>query len=124
MHVEEKQRNKNIMPDVVVKNLGSQELSWTALDGSKRTAVKLRTVFVGRGTYLPGWRWSDHEGKKTGKASQAHIGYIISGRMNVKGVDGREVAIGPGDAFEVTPGHDAWVLGNEPCVALDFGNLT
>jgi hypothetical protein len=124
MHVEEKQRNKNIMPDVVVKNLGSQELSWTALDGSKRTAVKLRTVFVGRGTYLPGWKWSNHEGKKTGKTAQAHIGYIVSGRMIVKGVDGRKIAIGPGDAFEVTPGHDAWVLGNEPCVALDFGNLT
>jgi hypothetical protein len=125
MHVEEKQRNKGvIMPDVAVKNLDSRELSWTALDGSKRTAVKLRTVFVGRGTYLPGWKRSDLEGKKTGKTSQAHIGYIVSGRMIVKGVDGKEVAIGPGDAFEVTPGHDAWVVGKEPCVALDFGNLT
>ena len=124
IHVETKQGNKSIMSEVLVKNLDNQEHSWTALDGSTRTAVKLRTVFVGRGTYLPGWKWSDHEGKKTGKTSQAHIGYIVSGRMIVKGVDGKEVAIGPGDAFEVTPGHDAWVLGNEACVALDFGNLT
>jgi hypothetical protein len=111
MHVEAKQMNQAI-PDVVVKNLNSQELSWMALDGSKRTAVTLRTVFVGRGTYLPGWKWSDHEGKKTGRTSQVHIGYIVSGRMIVEGVDGQEVAIGPGDAFEVTPGHDAWVVGN------------
>lgn len=77
------------MSEVLVKNLDNQEHSWTALDGSTRTAVKLRTVFVGRGTYLPGWKWSDHEGKKTGKTSQAHIGYIVSGRMIVKGVDVR-----------------------------------
>jgi len=111
------------MTDVVSKNLDSQELCWVALDGSRRTAVKLRTVFIGRGTYLPGWRWSEHEGKTTGKTSESHIGYIVSGKMIVKGADGLEVAVRPGDAFEVRPGHDAWVVGDEPCVALDFGVL-
>jgi hypothetical protein len=43
--------------------------------------------------------------------------------MIIKGVDGKEVLVGAGDAFEVTPGHDAWVVGGEPCVALDFGLL-
>lgn len=111
------------MSEIVSKNLDNQELSWPFLDGSKRTAVKLGTVFIGRGTYLPGWKWSEHVGKKTGKSSEAHIGYIISGRMIIKGVDGKEVAVMSGDAFETTPGHDAWVVGDEPCVALDFGYL-
>jgi hypothetical protein len=111
------------MSDVVYKNLASEELFWTGLDRSKRTAVKLQTAFVGRGTYLPGWKWSEHEGKKTGKISETHIGYIVSGQMIIKGVDGKEVLVGAGDAFEVTPGHDAWVVGGEPCVALDFGLL-
>jgi hypothetical protein len=111
------------MPDVVSKNLADEELVWTSLDGSKRTAVKLQTVFIGRGTYLPGWKWFEHVGKQTGKISEAHVGYIVSGQMIIKGVDGKEVAVGAGDAFEVTPGHEAWVVGNEPCVALDFGLL-
>jgi len=108
---------------IKVKNLDSNEKSWTFLDGSKRTAVILESVFVGRGTYLPGWKWSEHVGKQTGKDSEAHIGYIISGQMVVKGPDGKEMSISPGDAFEVGPGHDAWVVGDEPCVALDFGTL-
>ena len=111
------------MPDIVSKNLSNDELSWTALDGSKRTAVELQTVYVGRGTYLPGWKWSEHFGKKTGKNSEVHVGYIISGQMTVKGADSEEMTLGPGDAFELAPGHDAWVVGDEPCVALDFGDL-
>jgi hypothetical protein len=43
--------------------------------------------------------------------------------MVIKSVEGLEVIVGPGDAFEVAPGHDAWVVGDEPCLALDFGIL-
>ncbi len=111
------------MSEIVSKNLDEKELSWTFLDGSKRTAVILETVFIGRGTYLPGWKWTEHVGKQTGKSSDAHVGYIISGQMVVKGVDGKEITVGPGDAFEVKPGHDAWVVGDDSCVALDFGHL-
>jgi mannose-6-phosphate isomerase-like protein (cupin superfamily) len=108
---------------IKVKNLGNNEKSWTFLDGSKRTAVILESVFIGRGTYLPGWKWSEHVGKQTGKNSEAHIRYIISGQMAIRGLDGKEIYVGPGDAFEVGPGHDAWVVGDEPCVAIDFGTL-
>jgi hypothetical protein len=111
------------MPEIVSKHLPNKDLSWTFVDGSTRTAVKLKTVFVGCGTYLPGWKWSEHVGKQTGKKSEAHIGYIISGRMMVCGTDGAEVEVGPGDAFEVGPGHDGWVVGDEPCIAVDFGNI-
>jgi len=111
------------MSDIISGNLDNKELSWDFLDGSKRTAVKLGSVFIGRGTYLPGWKWSEHTGKQTNKNSEAHIGYIISGQMTINGADGKEIIVGPGDAFEAKPGHDAWVSGDEPCVAIDFGSL-
>ncbi len=83
----------------------------------------LESAAVGRGEYLPGWRWSEHAGPQTGKDSEAHIGYILPGRMVVRGADGQEVLVGPGDSFEAQPGHDAWVVGDEVCIALDFKHL-
>jgi len=85
--------------------------------------VVLKSVAIGRGEYLPGWNWSQHAGAQTGKTSDAHIGYVISGRMMIRAADGEEVTVGPGDAFELLPGHDAWVMGQEPCIALDFKYL-
>lgn len=111
------------MIDVVIKNLERSENSRTFLDGSKRTVVILNTVAIGRGEYLPGWRWSKHAGAQTGKSSEAHIGYILSGQMAVRSPDGKELTVRTGDAFEMPPNHDAWVVGSEPCVALDFYHL-
>ncbi len=90
------------------------------LDGSVRSAVILRSAAIGYGTYNPGWKWSLHAGPQTGKASENHIGYILSGRMMLKDASGVEMKVGPGEAFEIAPDSDAWVVGNEPCVALDF----
>ncbi len=105
------------------KNLNSSKLTWTFLDGSTRSAVVLESVAIGRGKYLPGWKWSKHVGVMTGKQSEAHIGYIVSGKMTIEGPDGVKMQIGPGDAFEIGPGHDAWVDGDEPCIAMDFEYL-
>jgi redox-sensitive bicupin YhaK (pirin superfamily) len=90
------------------------------IDGSERSCIFLRSCAVGLGTYKPGWRWSTHAGAQTGKSSENHIGYIISGNMVIRDSFGIEAEVGPGEAFEVGPGHDAWVAGCEPCVALDF----
>jgi mannose-6-phosphate isomerase-like protein (cupin superfamily) len=49
-----------------------------------------------------------------------HTGYVVSGHQGVRIADGTEVELGPGDAFVIGPGHDAWVIGDEPCVTLDF----
>jgi hypothetical protein len=111
------------MADITAKNLDNAENSRVFLDGSKRTVVVLQSIAIGRGEYLPGWKWSEHAGPQTGKKSEAHIGYIISGQMVIRAADRKEVKVGPGDTFEAQPGHDAWVVGNEPCVALDFSYL-
>lgn len=90
------------------------------VDGSTRSYAALRTAAIGWGTYQPGWRWSLHAGPQTGKESENHIGYIISGRMMVSDTSGNQAEIEAGCAFEIEPGSDAWVIGDEPCVALDF----
>ena len=105
---------------VEAKSLDTPDLSWTFLDDSERRAVRLGRVVIGRGVYRPGWRWSEHVRPISGEDAAEHIGYVISGRLSVRAVDGTQVEVGPGDAFVVAPGHDAWVLGDEPCVALDF----
>ena len=89
------------MTNIVSKNLDSTENQRTFIDGSKRIVVVLESVAVGRGEYLPGWKWSEHAGAETGKSSETHIGYILKGQMIVKGVDNKGVLGGPGDGFEV-----------------------
>jgi hypothetical protein len=108
------------MRDIVVENLEKLDNPRVFLDGSKRTVAELSSVVVGRGVYQPGWCWSEHAGPLTGMESARHVGFVESGHMTIQAADGSEVSVGPGDVFEVGPGHDAWVTGNEPCVALDF----
>ena len=87
--------------------------------------VDLNGHSVGRGTFEPGWRWSVNVKPIAGTDScqVEHIGYVVSGRMALKMDDGAEREFGPGDAFHMPPGHDAWIVGDEPCVLLDFGGL-
>ena len=109
--------------DPIVKRVEAGEGSWRFIDGSRRRAASLRSAYVGIGHYHVGWRWSVHVGAADGAGSAAHIGYVLSGRLCVRSAQGREAIVGPGEAFEVHAGHDAWVVGEEPCVALDFGVL-
>jgi len=111
--------------DPLVKQLvAAGDKAWTFLGGSKRKVVRLQTVFISIGTYEPDWRWSTHVFPQSQKPSEAHVGYVLSGRMRVRAADGTERDVGPGEAFEVREHHDAWVMGDEPCVALDFGQLS
>lgn len=80
---------------------------------------------VGRSTFEPGWRWSVNVKPIAGTDScqTSHFGYIISGRLRITMDDGTQGEAGPGDIFVVQPGHDGEVVGDEPCVALDFGDV-
>jgi quercetin dioxygenase-like cupin family protein len=81
---------------------------------------------VGRATFLPGWRWSEHVKPiaKTDSCQAAHTGYFVSGRMKVVMDDGEEIEYGPGDFAVMYPGHDAWIIGDEPCVVIDWQGFT
>jgi len=84
--------------------------------------VHLGETTLMRAIFQPGWRWSECVKPSVGTESceVSHINYIISGRMKIRMDNGEEKEMGPGDAAEISPGHDAWVVGNEPCIALDF----
>ena len=81
---------------------------------------------VGRAVFEPGWRWSNDVKPIAGTDScqVAHAGYVVSGRMHVVMDDGTEGEAGPGDAVVISPGHDAWIVGDEPCVMLDWSGST
>ncbi len=85
-------------------------------------AVTLATATVVRGRYAPGWSWSgDIRPTVGGDSCQvAHLTYVVAGRLAVRMDDGTELEAGPGDALSVPPGHDAWVVGDEPCELIDF----
>lgn len=86
--------------------------------------VNLTGATIVRATFNPGWKWSTDVKPLVGTDScqAAHAGYVISGRFHVRMDDGRECEFGPGDAHVVAPGHDAWVVGDDPCIALDFAS--
>ena len=75
---------------------------------------------LGRATYEPGWVWSAHVGAASGEAlcQVEHVGLVVSGRAAVKMEDGSEHVMSEGDFFYVPPGHDSWVVGDEPYVSL------
>jgi len=84
--------------------------------------VNLGDVQAMRATFEPGWKWSESVKPIAGTEScqVAHMGYQVSGRMAVRMDDGSEHEFGPGDAGVIPPGHDAWVVGDEPVVFIDF----
>lgn len=91
-------------------------------DKGRMQVVNLGDETVGRFRLEPGWQWSKSVKPvvKTESCQQHHTNYIISGKTKVRMDDGTEMEAAPGDFVVVPPGHDAWVVGNEPCVGIDF----
>lgn len=82
--------------------------------------VHVGGMTIGRATYEPGWRWSSHVGAATGEKScqVEHVGIVLAGRATAAMDDGRVFEMAPGDIFYIPPGHDSWVVGDEPYVSL------
>lgn len=74
-------------------------------------------------TLQPGWKWSEHVKPVAGTelCEAPHFQYLISGRLCAQMADGTELEVGAGDVNLLPPGHDGWVLGDEPVVAVDWG---
>jgi mannose-6-phosphate isomerase-like protein (cupin superfamily) len=88
--------------------------------------VKVGDFTFGRATLEPGWKWSENVKPivKTKSCEAPHTQYHVSGRLRVRMDDGTEHEYGPGDVGIVPPGHDAWVIGNEPVVIIDVTGMT
>lgn len=84
--------------------------------------VNFESTTLMRATFQSGWKWSECVKPTAGtKSCEApHINFIVSGHMIVAMNDGVQMKMGPGDVAVIPPGHDAWVVGDEPCVAIDF----
>ncbi len=100
----------------------SQPDETRSFDKGKLEVINMAGHSLGRATFDPGWKWSEcvKPIAQTGSCQVPHFGYVISGRMHVRMDDGTEVDVMPGDAVNFEPGHDAWVVGQEPCVMVDF----
>jgi mannose-6-phosphate isomerase-like protein (cupin superfamily) len=88
--------------------------------------LKMGGGTVGRLILEPGWRWSKHVKPvvKTEWCEAPHFQYQVSGRLHVKMADGAEFEVGPGEVVTLPSGHDAWVLGNEPVVLVDWAGAS
>jgi hypothetical protein len=91
-------------------------------DKTKVDVVRLGGATVARFTFQPGWIWSECVKPVAGTDScQArHVGAMVAGRLRVVHNDGTEDEVAPGDAYVIEPGHDAWVVGDNPVVAFEF----
>jgi mannose-6-phosphate isomerase-like protein (cupin superfamily) len=88
----------------------------------KFEVVTIGGVIVGRARYEPGWKWSEDVGPGVGSKTcpVEHVVLVLSGRCAIAMEDDVEVVVGPGDFVYVPPGHDSWVVGEEPYVSLHF----
>lgn len=84
--------------------------------------VRLGDVTFSRGTQEPGWRWSIHMQPKVGGSScqTRHVGYCMSGALHVEFDDGSSMDVTPGDVYEIGPGHDSWVVGDQQYVTVSW----
>ncbi|MGH7419107.1 MAG: cupin domain-containing protein [Candidatus Rokuibacteriota bacterium] len=113
------------MAGLTVKSFESADEVRTP-DKTRVEVVDLGGVKAARMTAQPGWRWSECIKPVVGGDScQAHhVGVIVSGTLHVVHTDGTEGDIVPGDAYVIEPGHDAWVVGDEPMVGFEFDSTT
>ena len=119
-------------PDVTaIRTIGSVELRRKRFDRADEVRrvekarielVELGELAVGRASFEPGWRWSEHVKPIVGTETcqVQHIGYVVSRHLHVEMTDGATLEVMGGDAFEIPPGHDAWVIGDEPWVSIDW----
>ena len=113
------------MADIEVKSFDSPDETRPFEGNGKADVVNVAGKTIGKGTFEPGWRWSENVKPiaQTDSCEVSHLGYVLSGRMKVFMDEGSEAEVGPNQVFAIPPGHDAEVIGDEPCVMVDFGEF-
>ena len=111
------------MPGIAMRFEGADKV--TRFPNGEERVLDLLGSPVGLATFEPGWRWSNDVRPLVGgeRCSRLHAGYMLSGRLHVEFEDGSTLDVRSGDLVDIPPGHDAWVVGNEPVVLLDWGSL-
>jgi quercetin dioxygenase-like cupin family protein len=109
----------NLVTDVILKRFEQPDETRTFAKG-RFEVIHIGGMTIGRATYEPGWKWSEHVGRALGSVScnVEHVGIVISGRATAAMNDGRIFELNVGDVFYIPPGHDSWVIGNEPYVSI------
>jgi class 3 adenylate cyclase len=109
------------MPRLQVKTFASPDERRTFPKGHAEV-VSLDDATIGRSEWEPGWRWTTHLGPMMGTPSCQvhHLGHSVSGLLHVETDDGESIDIPPDSIFEIPPGHDAWVVGDEPWVTVEW----
>jgi quercetin dioxygenase-like cupin family protein len=109
------------MTDVILKRFESPDEVRT-FDKGKFEIVRVGGMTIGRATYEPGWRWSLHVGRALGQKQclVEHVGMVVSGCATAAMSNGEVIEMRAGQVFYVPPGHDSWVVGDEPYVSLHF----
>ena len=107
------------------KSLDSSPDEIRTFERGKIELANFGDITIGRAVLEPGWSWEKSVKPivKTNSCQQSHALYTVSGRMKVVMDDGTEDEIGPGDTSIIPPGHNAWVVGNERYVSIDFTGL-
>jgi mannose-6-phosphate isomerase-like protein (cupin superfamily) len=108
----------------ILKSLRSPDDIFRA-NGIEERSVQAGEQTIGRATIQPGWRWSVDVMPHVGTPSCAvrHLGVVLRGRFHVRMDDGREIEVGPDDVFDIPPGHDAWVVGDETFETVEFAGV-
>ena len=109
------------MAGIEIKSFDSPDETRPFEGKGRVEVVNLAGRAIGKGTFEPGWRWSENVKPiaETDSCQVTHLGYVVSGRMRVTMDDGSEGEVGPGDVASIPPGHDAEVVGDEPCIMID-----
>jgi len=112
------------MPKMEVKNFGSPD-ELRNFDKGKLELLNVGGRTLGRAVFQPGWRWtrSLKAVAKTDSCQAPHVNYHVSGVLHIVMDNGDERDCKAGDISVVPPGHDAWVVGNEPVVVVDFQGM-
>lgn len=108
--------------DVILKRFETPDEVREMVNG-RFELVHIGGLAIGRATYEPGWRWSEHVGPSVGasRCTVEHVGLVLSGAAAAAFDDGRVVELRAGSLFYIPPEpHDSWVIGNEPYVSLHF----
>jgi len=105
--------------DVVLRRFEQPDEVRTFPKG-KFELVNVGGMTIGRATYEPGWKWSEHVGRAMNKThcEVEHVGMVLAGCATAAMLDGRVIEMRAGDVFYIPPGHDSWVVGEEPYVSI------